>query len=95
MQDVRVRGWYVQARFSSVGSGSYQLTGSFGMRPPRRRPGIAKTSNDNRNMTHRLKLRYVLAAGLALQQAGVIKADVDVKKALDDLIDDKYLSATN
>jgi sulfonate transport system substrate-binding protein len=37
----------------------------------------------------------ILAAGLALQQAGVIKADVDVKKALDDLIDDKYLSATN
>jgi sulfonate transport system substrate-binding protein len=37
----------------------------------------------------------ILAAGLALQQAGVIKADVDVKKALDDLIDDKYLAATN
>ena len=37
----------------------------------------------------------ILAAGLALQQAGVIKADVDVKKALDDLIDDKYVSATN
>jgi sulfonate transport system substrate-binding protein len=31
----------------------------------------------------------ILAAGLALQQAGVIKADVDVKKALDDLIYDK------
>ncbi|HEX3338448.1 MAG TPA: aliphatic sulfonate ABC transporter substrate-binding protein [Pseudolabrys sp.] len=37
----------------------------------------------------------ILAAGVALQQAGVIKADVDVKKALDDLIDDRYLSATN
>ncbi|MGB8184726.1 MAG: aliphatic sulfonates ABC transporter substrate-binding protein, partial [Pseudolabrys sp.] len=37
----------------------------------------------------------ILAAGIALQQAGVIKADVDVKKALDDLIDDRYLSATN
>src|SRR5215813_13912700 len=37
----------------------------------------------------------ILAAGIALQQAGVIKADVDVKKALEDLIDDKYLSATN
>jgi sulfonate transport system substrate-binding protein len=37
----------------------------------------------------------ILAAGLALQQAGVIKADVDVKKTLDDLIDDKYLAATN
>jgi sulfonate transport system substrate-binding protein len=30
----------------------------------------------------------ILAAGIALQQAGVIKADVDVKKALDDLIYD-------
>jgi sulfonate transport system substrate-binding protein len=37
----------------------------------------------------------ILAAGLALQQAGVIKADVDVKKAVDDLIDDKYLVVTN
>jgi sulfonate transport system substrate-binding protein len=37
----------------------------------------------------------ILAAGLALQQAGVIKADVDVKKALDDLIDDQYVAASN
>ncbi|MCW5692986.1 MAG: aliphatic sulfonate ABC transporter substrate-binding protein [Pseudolabrys sp.] len=34
----------------------------------------------------------ILEAGLALQKAGVIKADVDVKKALDDLVDDQYLS---
>jgi sulfonate transport system substrate-binding protein len=31
----------------------------------------------------------ILAAGLALQQAGVIAANVDVKKAVDDLIDDR------
>ena len=31
----------------------------------------------------------ILAAGLALQQAGVIKADVDVKATVDDLIDDR------
>src|ERR1700750_379911 len=31
----------------------------------------------------------ILAAGLALQQAGVIPASVDVKKAVDDLIDDR------
>jgi sulfonate transport system substrate-binding protein len=37
----------------------------------------------------------ILAAGLALQQAGVVKADVDVKKTVDDLIDDKYLAVTN
>ena len=36
----------------------------------------------------------ILAAGIALQQAGVIKPDVDVKKVLDDLIDDQYLAVT-
>ena len=35
----------------------------------------------------------ILQAGLALQQGGVIAAKVDVKKALDDLIDDKYVGA--
>lgn len=35
----------------------------------------------------------ILAAGIALQQAGVIKADVDVKKVVDDLIDPQYLAA--
>ena len=35
----------------------------------------------------------ILQAGLALQQAGVIQKDVDVKKALDDLIDDQYVAA--
>jgi sulfonate transport system substrate-binding protein len=36
----------------------------------------------------------ILQAGIALQKAGVLKADVDVKKAVDDLIDDRYV-ATN
>jgi sulfonate transport system substrate-binding protein len=36
----------------------------------------------------------ILAAGIALQQAGVIKPDVDVKKVLDELIDDQYLTVT-
>ncbi|HEY2529464.1 MAG TPA: aliphatic sulfonate ABC transporter substrate-binding protein [Xanthobacteraceae bacterium] len=35
----------------------------------------------------------ILKAGLALRQAGVIPADVDVKKALDDLVDDSFLSS--
>jgi sulfonate transport system substrate-binding protein len=35
----------------------------------------------------------ILKAGLALQQAGVIPANVDVKKALDDLVDDRFVSA--
>jgi sulfonate transport system substrate-binding protein len=37
----------------------------------------------------------ILEAGLALQKAGVIGANVDVKKAVDDLIDDRYVAASN
>jgi sulfonate transport system substrate-binding protein len=35
----------------------------------------------------------ILQAGLALQQAGVIPATVDVKKSLDDLVDDRFVTA--
>jgi sulfonate transport system substrate-binding protein len=35
----------------------------------------------------------ILQAGLALQQAGVIPANVDVKQALNDLVDDRYVGA--
>jgi sulfonate transport system substrate-binding protein len=35
----------------------------------------------------------ILQAGLALQQAGVLPANTDVKQSLDDLIDDRYLGA--
>jgi sulfonate transport system substrate-binding protein len=37
----------------------------------------------------------ILAAGLALQQAGVVPAGVDVKATVDALIDDRHLAATN
>jgi sulfonate transport system substrate-binding protein len=38
----------------------------------------------------------ILAAGLALKEAGVLPATTDVKAAVDDLIDARYLSkATN
>ena len=37
----------------------------------------------------------ILEAGVALQKAGVIGANVDVKKAVDDLIDDRYVTASN
>jgi sulfonate transport system substrate-binding protein len=37
----------------------------------------------------------ILAAGLALQQAGVIKGDVDVKATVESLIDDRWVSVTN
>jgi len=36
----------------------------------------------------------ILQAGIALQQAGVIPANVDVKKALDDLVDDRFVTGT-
>jgi sulfonate transport system substrate-binding protein len=35
----------------------------------------------------------ILQAGLALQKAGVIATNVDVKKTLDDLVDDQYVAA--
>ncbi|MCW5687358.1 MAG: aliphatic sulfonate ABC transporter substrate-binding protein [Pseudolabrys sp.] len=37
----------------------------------------------------------ILAAGLALQEAGVLKKDIDVAKALNELVDDQYVPATN
>ena len=37
----------------------------------------------------------ILQAGIALQKAGVLPADVNVQKAVDDLIDDKYVAVTN
>ncbi len=39
------------------------------------------------------KRESILQAGLALQQAGVLPANADVKAALDSLIDDRYVSA--
>jgi sulfonate transport system substrate-binding protein len=36
----------------------------------------------------------ILQAGLALQKAGVVPANVDVKKTLDDLIDDRFVNVT-
>ena len=37
----------------------------------------------------------ILEAGLALQKAGVVPASVDVKKTVDDLIDDRHVTVTN
>ena len=37
----------------------------------------------------------ILEAGIALQKAGVIGANVDVKKSVDELIDDHYVTITN
>jgi sulfonate transport system substrate-binding protein len=37
----------------------------------------------------------ILAAGLALQQAGVVPANVDVTATVDALIDDHFITASN
>ena len=58
---------------------------------------VEKQLNERTELTHSKigapQRDSILAAGVALQQAGVIKADVDVKKVVDDLIDPQYLAA--
>lgn len=58
---------------------------------------VAKQLNERTELTHSkigsAQRESILAAGIALQQAGVIKADVDVKKVVDSLIDPQYLAA--
>jgi len=57
---------------------------------------IARQLGERTELTHsrigQPQRESILAAGLALQQAGVIKADVDVKATVDALIDGSYLS---
>jgi sulfonate transport system substrate-binding protein len=56
-----------------------------------------KQLNERTELTHSAigKPQYdsILAAGLALQQAGVLAASVDVKKAVDELIDPRFNAA--
>ena len=60
---------------------------------------VDKQLKERTELTHSVigaaQRESILAAGLALQQAGVIKADVDVKKTVDDLIDSRWVAATN
>jgi sulfonate transport system substrate-binding protein len=64
-------------------------------------PAVVDRQIDTRTeLTHSVigepQRESILAAGLALQQAGVIAGNVDVKATVDDLIDARYLSrATN
>ncbi|HEX2724993.1 MAG TPA: aliphatic sulfonate ABC transporter substrate-binding protein [Beijerinckiaceae bacterium] len=64
-------------------------------------PAVVDRQIDTRTeLTHSVigepQRESILAAGLALQSAGVIPANVDVKAAVDDLIDARYLTrATN
>ena len=64
-------------------------------------PAVVDRQIDTRTeLTHSVigepQRESILAAGLALQQAGVVPANVDVKATVDDLIDARYLTrATN
>jgi len=62
-------------------------------------PVVDKQLKERTELTHNkigpAQRDSILEAGVALQKAGVIKADVDVKKALDELIDDRHVTVTN
>jgi sulfonate transport system substrate-binding protein len=62
-------------------------------------PVVAKQLNERTELTHNkvgpAQRESIQEAGLALQKAGVIGPSVDVKKAVDDLIDDRYVTVTN
>jgi sulfonate transport system substrate-binding protein len=62
-------------------------------------PIVDKQLKERTELTHNkvgaAQRESILEAGLALQKAGVIGPNVDVKKAVDDLIDDRYVTAAN
>jgi sulfonate transport system substrate-binding protein len=62
-------------------------------------PVVDKQLKERTELTHNrvgaAQRESILQAGLALQQAGVVPASVDVKKTVTDLLDDHYLAATN
>jgi sulfonate transport system substrate-binding protein len=62
-------------------------------------PVVDKQLNERTELTYNkigpAQRDSILEAGLALQKAGVIGPSADVNKALSDLVDDHYVSATN
>ena len=60
---------------------------------------VDKQLKDRTELTHNRigapQRESILAAGLALQQAGVVPANVAVAAAVDDLIDDHFLPLSN
>src|SRR5215510_10929831 len=62
-------------------------------------PVVDKQLKERTELTHNkvgpAQRESILEAGIALQKAGVIGLSVDVKKAVDDLIDDRYVTVTN
>src|SRR6266850_5577739 len=61
-------------------------------------PVVDKQLKERTELTHNkvgpAQRESILEAGLALQKAGVIGASVDVKKSVDELIDDRYVTVT-
>src|SRR5947207_6840296 len=62
-------------------------------------PIVDKQLKERTELTHNkvgpAQRESILEAGLALQKAGVIGTSVDVKKSVDELIDDRYVTAAN
>jgi sulfonate transport system substrate-binding protein len=62
-------------------------------------PVVDKQLKERTELTHNkvgpAQRESILEAGIALQKAGVIGGSVDVKKSVDDLIDDRYVTAAN
>jgi sulfonate transport system substrate-binding protein len=62
-------------------------------------PVVDKQLKERTEITHNkvgpAQRESILEAGVALQKAGVIGANVDVKKAVNDLVDDRYVTVTN
>src|SRR5262245_9129933 len=60
---------------------------------------VDKQLKERTELTHNkvgpVQRESILEAGLALQKAGVMVASVDVKKSVDELIDDRYVTAAN
>src|SRR5215471_1849851 len=60
---------------------------------------VDKQLKDRTELTHNkvgpAQRDSILEAGIALQKGGVIPASVDMKKAVDELIDDRYVTAAN
>ena len=60
---------------------------------------VDKQLNERTELTHNrigaAQRESIQQAGLALQQAGVVPASVDVRKTVDNLIDDRHVAVTN
>ena len=94
----RVLGVYEAARKQSLGD--YDLVKRVFIAATKLPDAVVdKQLKERTELTHSRigasQMDSILVADLALQQAGVIKADVDVKAAVENLIDDRWVPVTN